>query len=234
MRGRSNFTKDACRSLGLPIPAVVETLPIQSSLAEPKKAKMQEWSIASVPMPIFLKRDQIWKLGLLKPQLELVVDNQTLAAIANGVASVTNEFYRAPLDRIRQRLYLLYHRHFDYKGGFLDPIDWRPREYNTAADHVANCVLAHRIDYDTLRMEDLQASIPHCIGLQVFTDGGYVNGLGAAAAVFNVVSASNGMFHSSLMGVCGQYMSSAQSAFHAEVTALDLALDALSKAVGIS
>ena len=60
---------------------------------------------------------------------------------------------------------------------------------------------------------------------KVFTDGGFVNGVGAVAAVFHLVYRSGDGFESSLQGVLGKYMSSPQSAFHAEAAALDLALE---------
>ena len=82
-------------------------------------------------------------VDLERIQLEFVVDNETLAHVSNGVCSVTNEYYRPPLDRIRTRLRFLYQSSFEYKAQFLDPIDWRPREFNTAADQVANNVIAN-------------------------------------------------------------------------------------------
>ena len=63
--------------------------------------------------------------------------------------------------------------------------------------------------------------------LQIFTDGGYSRGVGAAAIAFYGVFAESGTWKRELLGVRGVLMQSAESAFHAEVTALDLALEAV-------
>ena len=161
------------------------------------------------------------------PQLEFVVDNQVLASIANGVASVTNEFYRPALDRIRLHIHQLYGRHVEYKARFLDPIDWRPRECNAAADHVANCVLSHGTDFDTLEVDGLVAGLTDGIGIQVFSDGGFADGVGAAAVVVSLVFAEEDSLRTRILGARGHLVRDAKSAFHTEVVALDLAIEIL-------
>ena len=42
--------------------------------------------------PRLLERDRIWKKGLKRLQLEIIVGNQTVANIANGTARVSNQF----------------------------------------------------------------------------------------------------------------------------------------------
>ena len=88
-------------------------------------------------------------------QLEIVADNKTVAAIANGVARISNDFYGSSFDRIRPPLLALYRDTFEYKAKFLDPVDWRPREYNKAADHVANCILEAKCDVQTFTDDGL-------------------------------------------------------------------------------
>ena len=106
------------------------------------------YSIAELELPLQLARDQLWTLQAGRTQLEFVVDNETLAKIGNGLAQVHNPFFRAPLDRIRMRLRQLF-RFFEYKGELFNPIDWRPQEFNTAADHVRT-VCSRRAGVDAL------------------------------------------------------------------------------------
>ena len=136
-----------------------------------KKARVDKWDIDNVPILLPLAWDRLWCQGASRSQLEIVVDNLTLADIANGTAALANERYLLPLDRIRCRLMLLFKHHFEYKGTFLEPVDWRPREHNKAADHVANCAMESRLDVDTLRLEELQDCLKNCFALQIFTDG---------------------------------------------------------------
>ena len=65
-------------------------------------------------------------------------------------------------------------------------MDWRPREFNTAADHVANSVLNAGADVDTLSGRE-QCAMQDSVALQVFCDGGYAHGIGAAAFVVTLV-----------------------------------------------
>ena len=186
----------------------------------------------SLTVPRLLERDKIWSRALPRLQLEIVVDNQTLADVANGISGVTNDFYKQPFDRIRGRLLRLYEFEFDYKASFLEPVDWRPREYNTAADHVANCVLDKGADICTLSKQQALCIMKNSIGLQVFCDGGYVQGKGAATFVVCAVIDHDGVFKDKIIGAEGYFMSNAHSAFHAEVTALDVATEFLVKLIG--
>ena len=73
--------------------------------------------------------------------------------------------------------------HFGDKAGDLDPVDGRPREFNTPADLVADCAIATKSDMDTLRRDEIYRHVQIKGGLQVFTDGGFTGECGAAAFV---------------------------------------------------
>ena len=70
--------------------------------------------------------------------------------------------------------------------------------------------------------------------VQMFCDGGFNRGVGAAAFVVTCVKWNGESFTSILSGATGKYISDARSAFHAEVTALDLAVDFVRKLVEYS
>eukprot|EP00973_Karenia_brevis_P010648 1443504-Karenia_brevis.AAC.1 len=100
------FVKDACISLGLPMPYVAQCENLEPH--EPPNSQQSQgarlWNMDDLDSPKTLQRDILWKRGMARVQVEIVVDNQTLANIANGLARANNEFYRQPLDRIRMRL----------------------------------------------------------------------------------------------------------------------------------
>ena len=99
-----------------------------------------------------------------------------------GTAGVNNEWYQAPLNGIRTRISHLFGGYFEYKGQFLEPVDWRPREHNTAADHLANYSLRHGADVGQLDLEVVRACFEISKGLQIFTDGGFEGEAAVGAA----------------------------------------------------
>ena len=121
-----------------------------------------------------------------------------------------------------QRLRILYRHSFDYKARFLEPVDWGPRDYNKAADHVANCAMEARHDVDTLHLDRLREEFQGTFALQVFTDGGYAasEGCGSTGIVFTQVRGTAEGMVSTTIGMLGQHVESAKSTFHVEVLAL--------------
>ena len=143
---RSEFVRDACQAIGLPAPSLSRQPPpqgvdLQHASTSEQTNEGKVWSMRDLPKPNFLKRDQLWTDGIPTPQLEFVVDNQSLANISNGTEKISNDYHQLPLSRIQIRLLNIFIEHLEYKDAFLDPADCRPREFNSAADHVANCVL---------------------------------------------------------------------------------------------
>jgi len=231
MASRCEFVRKVCDAMGLP--QLWECEPAHSATTEavaPLQKPPKGWNMTDLALPAFLARDGLWTRGVARTQLEFVVDNQKLANIANGLAAVANQFYQAPLDRIRAGLRQLFHAQFEYKATFLDPVDWRPREFNTAADHVANCVLAGQADVNALQDEDVCRCAQTATAIQVFSDGGYVHGLGAAAIVIVAVREEGGQFHHEIVGARGVLVKPARSAFQMEVMALDMAIAVLLRA----
>ena len=71
------------------------------------------------------------------------------------------------------------------------------------------------------------------IALQVFCDGGYTNGVGAAAFVVKAVAERDGIYENKLVVTTGVLIRDCKSAFHAETTALDLATTWVTKTAGL-
>ena len=77
----------------------------------------------------------------------------------------------------------------------------------------------------TLNEAEAVHIVQNSIGLQIFCDGGYVQGKGAAAFVVAAIHANGESVETKIVGARGLYMTTACSAFHAEVTALDIATE---------
>ena len=106
-------------------------------------------------------------------QLEFVVDNQIVAGLANIEVHCTQKQYEAAVQRTRYRIMKLMTSTFDYKAGFLQPADWRPREFNSAADLVADHVLHKHADVHNMNIEEIGNRLKHFSALQFFCDGGF-------------------------------------------------------------
>ena len=115
---------------------------------------------------------------------------------------------------------------FDYKAGFLQPVDWRPREFNKAADLVADHVLDKRSNISTVNMEDLARHIKEFAALQIFCDGGY-NGIASDSMAFVIVGYQKlgNSWQRRILGCRGLLVEGVLSAFQCEIGALDVAVE---------
>ena len=221
--------KEACDVLGLPFRDEPVSDFRKAELSPADRAEDTNWELSRMPTPKTLARDRLWKTNLVSLQLEFVVYNKALADVADGTAAVCNPFYQAPLDRIRQRLFDLYKHTFAYKAGFLDPVDWRPRERNASADYVANHIMSNKCDLNTFDEEIAVGTLWTAVALQIFSDGGFAGGAAAAAVVFVAIQAVGTSFQNTCLGARGYYLDSCRSAFCAEVLALEHAVEVVSQ-----
>ena len=82
-------------------------------------------------------------------------------------------------------------------------------------------------DVDTINEAELLSHLDTSIALQLFCDGGFAAGRGAAAFVVTCVIDTGSGFQSLLLGARGCLLANSKSAFHAEVTAIDMATEFL-------
>lgn len=125
---------------------------------------------------------------------------------------------------MRQNLFQLYISHFDYKGGFLNCHDWRPREFNALADRVCNWVLDKQSDLNNLDLQEIATKVAHGAMLQIHSDGGYNGTTGSAAVVPICFCHQDGLWVPFAQGYQGIFLKTAQSAFHAELVGADAAI----------
>eukprot|EP00973_Karenia_brevis_P040678 5628830-Karenia_brevis.AAC.1 len=175
-----------------------------------------------------MRRDEAFQhYGHHKCQVEFVVDNQTVAGLANATLAAKNPFYQPCVRRIRGRLAKLYMKHCQYKAGFYDPVDWRPREWNIGADYLANCALQAQTDGGTLTTEVVRQCLQEKRALQFFTDGGFTNQGGAYAVQLVEQVYENGQATRQMLGHWYGFVEHAQSAFQMELLALDKSVELL-------
>ena len=118
---------------------------------------------------------------------------------------------------------------FQLQGGLLRSN--RLETTRTAAGYAANCVLHGAHDVDSIDENAITDALRDSIALQVFSDGGFNCGVGAAAFVVTCVEWNGECWYSTLLGARGLMIEGARSAFHSEVAALDLAVEFIQKLV---
>ena len=89
---------------------------------------------------------------------------------------------------------------------FRKPVDWRPREHNEAANHVAICVLDNCGDIDTLLLARLRKYFLSMFALQVFSDWVFASNQGAAGVAFHHIEEVGSGFNLVHVGALGQYL----------------------------
>ena len=94
--------------------------------------------------PRKLRGDSLWTPGVA--QLEFIVDNAAVAGPANIEASISNLLYESYVYSIRLGMKTVFGDVFSPKGGFSNPVEWLPREFNAPPDTVCNWVLAAGAD----------------------------------------------------------------------------------------
>ena len=67
-----------------------------------------------------------------------IVDTQSLQQMVLGLASLRQEGARPLLNRISNKLFALVRSGMDPPRSWVDPVEWRPREYNKRADYLCN------------------------------------------------------------------------------------------------
>ena len=114
---------------------------------------------------------------------------------------------------------------FEYKGTFLEPIDWRPREFNTAADHAVNVTLDSGASWESIDEALLDNALRSRSSLRLCVDGGLRrSGLaGAGFALFAYTGEGGDLYQ--LLGRQGLHLLDVGSAFEAEALALEWALE---------
>ena len=134
---------------------------------------------------------------------------------------------------MRENIFGTYGKHFEYKRGYLNCHDWRPREFNQQADAVCNWVLDDDEDIDELDLHQVASRLTRYKALQIFSGGGLDGSRGVAAFVVVGSTWENCTWRIEIFGFRGILIRDAVSAFQAEIIAADAAI-AFAKDLGIA
>ena len=110
-----------------------------------------------------------------------------------------------------------------------DPVEWRPREYNSVADALCNLAMDSHQSYEQIHDGRVRLALANASNLQIYSDGGFRSRQLAALgwALYNM---QLGGADRTLLACGSVLLTSCESSFQAEVLALDLAM---AKAVAI-
>eukprot|EP00973_Karenia_brevis_P030761 4242058-Karenia_brevis.AAC.1 len=159
-KGRRDFVQRACAALDFPAPPKFY---LKSQNNEPESMDDDTsrcCNLEDIPIPAQMQRDSLFRCRDQQRQVEFVVDNLAVAGLANSTLSVTCTKHLSTVYSIRGLLSRVY-RTCHYKAGFLDPVDWRPREWNRGADHLASYGLANKLGGGTLTAEAISEAFQH-------------------------------------------------------------------------
>ena len=156
------------------------------------------------------------------------MDNQALAQIVCAKASVTNNIYDRHIRRIRMGLHEIYDKYARPPLLYEDPVQWRPREFNTLADALCHLATSTQTTHQTTdnviyeKIEYVDADF------QIFTDGGMEEGGGSAGLAMicwdREDKAVRTLVHCEATAWANDRAIAEPSAFEAEVVALDRAV----------
>ena len=131
--------------------------------------------------------------------------------------------YHGIVQGIRDGLRHAFAYHFELKAGYLNPVEWRPREFNSPPDTICNRVLSRQMDITDLSYEAALAPLRNGCSLQIHCDGGFRGGVGAASFVVHLTEP--GRTGVKRLGYHGVFLPHARSPFHAEIVALHEAVN---------
>ena len=138
-----------------------------------------------------------------------------MSGFANIEARICNKYYGPMFDQIRSGQTNFVFSAIKFKGGFLPPVDWRPREYNSPADNICDWIFERRIDLENLCGRAILDVLGKRHHLQIHRDGGFSVCAGATTlSVHGVESQINAV---SRLGYWCLYLATAMSAFHAKI-----------------
>ena len=223
-QGRKKFVLRACETLDLPAPPAFDT---RERNVEPgsRDEKRNPTNLDTIPVPVEMRRDALfWQSQHI--QVEFVVDNLSVAGLANSTLAISNAMHTEGVHQIRRRLCQIYQRHCSYKAGCLDPVDWLAREWNTGADFLASYT-GCSLESDVIRKHLGQA-----FALQFFSDDGFSKHEGGSIGIQLIAFSRDASLANNrhVIGYLYEYIPKAKSTFEMELRALDTAAEILLRA----
>ena len=113
----------------------------------------------------------------------------------------------------------------------MDPVDWRPREWNVGADYLVNLARYTQTSGRNLTTDSIRQTIDSNAAIQVFSDGGYTGECGAYGMQVIAYPARTEDLQPHMVGYSFAYVRDAISAFQMEFLGLDTAVGLFAEAV---
>ena len=169
--------------------------------------------------------DELWEKG--RRCFHLISDSQTVVQIVNGAWPVGDAEYLPLFERVSSRFFKLLQGGLSAPRLCDDPLQWRPRRYNTRADAICNLVLD--------RDEDFQYTAPNVAALLdlrpnflLYTDGGCRHvGVSAIGWIIYAVIWDGSKWCYVDLAVHGRRLDQNASSFKTEALAIDAATEML-------
>eukprot|EP00959_Pyramimonas_sp_CCMP1952_P191376 4001563-Pyramimonas_sp.AAC.1 len=129
--------------------------------------------------------------------------------MANPTVVVSDPFYLPCVRQIRACLADCSTSAFGCKGGYLEPVVWRPREWNTGTYYLVNLAMSAQSNGRGLNADIVRRAIASGETLQMFPGGGH-NGEAWASGVQAITHRTRGAH---MIGYVHVYVPDALSAF---------------------
>ena len=156
----------------------------------------------------------------------VVVDCQLLANVVTGRAQLQGDATRPLFVRMGRAVAGLYKRGVRPSSDHEPLIQWRPREFNSVADHLANMALDSAGPY----ISRAEADVGDRPNIQLHTDGGVRAGQGAIGwVVFAVEAQDDGQPNFRRLACGSHHLGPWTSPFQAEAIALETGLQEMTK-----
>ena len=111
-------------------------------------------------------------------------------------------------------------------------VEWRPREYNSVADHLCNVTMDSGLCIDQSFPDCLRRALDRGSNLQIYSDGGFRSPNQAATGwALYECSCEDGCVRFKLLAQGSAALKSCRSSFEAEVLALEAAVLNLARLV---
>ena len=187
--------------------------------------KHMRFSFESLRLPPVHDQDTLRDLAQAKRQIECVVDNEQVCKATVGLSSISDTTMHGFLQHILFNLFTIFGKNVP-RGYVSDPIQWRPREWNCAADLLANVGL--QSPHELVHMD--MSRIGSASFLQCHSDGGFIPADGTGSWGFTVCIWQHTEqlgWTRDLVGYGHGRFEGCKHSLHAELVALDRLLQTL-------
>ena len=222
------FVQQICEAWHLPITHTrsrYETVSINELVPSSKR------TLSNIPCVKPHPNDDCWDRSC--GCLSMVVDCQVLYGLLQGEVVLKDVASRPIFVRIARALERFWKTGWQPRQAWANFIEWRPREFNNAADHLANYTLDEAKSWFECEEEVLREGLARGCNIELHSDGGLRRQnkeeqrccQGSSAWIGHIVHLKDGTWHRKRFAMAGTYLEDASSAFVAEAIALEKMVD---------